>query len=137
MLDGEHADRAFAADDRHAGEAVEPLFAGFRAIGEGRMVGRLVEVEDPAFLGDGADQALAHRQAGDMHRLLAQAVGRGQLQRIVAQQVDRADLALHRLGDQVDDLVELGLRRPALGHDLMEAGQDFAGGGGGAQRAWP
>jgi hypothetical protein len=29
MLDGEHADRAFEADDRHAGEAVEALLAGF------------------------------------------------------------------------------------------------------------
>ena len=97
------------------------------------MAGGLGEVEDAAFLGDRADQALAHRQAGDVDRFLAQAVGREQLERVVAQQIDRADLALHRLGDEVDDPVELGLRRAALGHDLMEAGQDLAGGGGGGQ----
>ena len=39
MLDREHADRAFAADDRHAGEAVELLLAGFGAIGEVGMAG--------------------------------------------------------------------------------------------------
>ena len=70
-------------------------------------------------------------QAGDVHRFLAQAVGREQLEHIVAQQIDRADFAAHRLGDEVDDAVELGLRRAALGHDLVETGQDLAGGGGG------
>ena len=75
------------------------------------------------------------RQAGDVHRFLAQAVRGEQFERLVAQQIDRADLALHRLGDQVDDPVELGLRRAALGHDIVKAGQDLAGGGGGAQWA--
>ena len=76
-------------------------------------------------------------QAGDVDRFLAQPVGGEQLELVVAQQIDRADLAAHRLGDQVDDLVELGLRRAALGHDLVQAGQDFAGGSGGAGAAWP
>ena len=38
MLDGEHADRAFEADDRHSGEAVEPLLAGLGAVGESRVL---------------------------------------------------------------------------------------------------
>ena len=63
MLDGEHADRAFEAHDRNAGEAVETLFARFRLVKEGRVLGRLGEVEDAPFGGDGADQALAHAQA--------------------------------------------------------------------------
>ena len=134
MLDGEHADRAFEPDDRHAGEAVEALFAGLRPVGEGGMVGRLGEVEDASLGGDRADQALAHAQPSDVHRFLAQAVGREQLEEVVAQQVDRADFARHRVGDEVDDLVELGLRRAALGHDLVQAGQDLAGGGGGGER---
>ena len=66
-----------------------------------------------------------------MNRLLAQAVGREQLEIIVAEEVDRADVAVHRLGDEVDDAVELALRRTALGHDLVETGQDLAGGSGG------
>ena len=32
VLDAQHADRALAADDRHAGKAVEQFFAGFGAI---------------------------------------------------------------------------------------------------------
>ena len=74
------------------------------------MLGRFGEIEDASFGGDRADQALAHPQPGDVHRFLAQAVGREQLQLVVAQQVDRADFAIHLVGDEVDDLVELGLR---------------------------
>ena len=48
MLDGEHADRAFEPDDRHAGEAVETLLAGFGPVGEGGMLGGFGEVEDAA-----------------------------------------------------------------------------------------
>ena len=95
------------------------------------MVGGLGEVEDAPFRGDRADQALAHPQPGDVDRFLAQAVGGEQLEDIVAQQIDRADLAAHRLGDEVDDAVELGLRRAALGHDVVQTGQDLASGGGG------
>ena len=101
------------------------------------MLGSFGEVEDAPFGGDRADQALAHAQAGDVHRFLAQAVGREQLEDIVAQQIDRADVAAHRLGDEIDDAVELGLRRPALGHDLVQTGQDLAGGGGGGGGHWP
>jgi len=41
MLDGEHADRAFEADDRDAGKAVEALFAGLGLVDVGRVVRRL------------------------------------------------------------------------------------------------
>ena len=134
MLDREHADRAFEPDDRDAGEAVEALFAGLGLVEEGRVLGGLGEVEDAPFGGDRADQAFAHPQPGDVHRFLAQAMGGEQLEVVVAQQVDRADVAIHLLGDEVDDLVELGLRRTAPGHDRVEAGQDLAGGGGGGER---
>ena len=63
VLDGQHADRAFEPDDRHAGKAVEALLAGFGPVGEGRMLGGFGEVEDAPFGGDGADQPLAHPQA--------------------------------------------------------------------------
>ena len=83
------------------GLTTEPFFAGLGPIGEGRMTGGLVQVQDPAFLGDRSDQTLTHGQARDMDRLLPKSVGRGQFERIVAQQVDGPDLALHRVGDQV------------------------------------
>ena len=137
MLDGEHPDRAFEPDDRHSGEAVEAFFAGFGPVGEGGVLGGLGEIEDAALRRDRPDQAFAHPQAGDVHRFLAQPVGGEQFELIVAQQVDRADIAAHRLGDQVDDPVELGLRRAALGHHIVQAGQDLASGNGGGQRAWP
>ena len=110
---------------------MEALLAGFGAIDELGMAGGLGEVEDAAFLGDGADQPFAHRQAGDVDRFLAQAVGGEQLELVVAQQIDRADLALHRLGDQVDDAVELGLGVAARRHHVVKPGQDLAGGSGG------
>ncbi len=134
MLHGQHSDRLLSADDGDAGEAVETLFARFGAIGKGGVRRRLGQVQDSAFLGDRSDQALAQPQAGDVHRFFAKAVRRGKLQRLVAQQIDGADLALHRLGDQVDHLVQLGLRRPALGHHIMKAGQNLPGGCGGGQR---
>ena len=95
------------------------------------MLGRFGEVEDAPLGGDRADQALAHSKPGDVDRFLAQAVRREQLEHVVAKEVDRADVAAHRLGDQVDDVVELGLRRAALGHDLVETGQDLPSGSGG------
>ena len=131
MLDGEDADRAFEPDDGHPGEAVEALLARFGPIGEGGMLGGLGEVQDATLGGDRADQPLAHAQTGDVHRFLAQPVGREQLEIVVAQQVDRADVAGHRLGDQIDNAVELDLRGAALGHDLVETGQDLARGSGG------
>ena len=134
MLDREHADGAFQPNDRHAGEAVEALLARFRAVGERRMIGGFGEVEDAPFRRDGADQALPHAQPGHVHCFLPQAMRREQLEEIVPEQVDRADVAPHRRGNHVDHAVELGLRRAALGHDLVQTGQDLAGGGGGGER---
>ena len=69
------------------------------------MLGRFGEVEDSALGGDGADETLAHGQPGDVHGFLAKPASGEQLELVVAQQIDGADLALHRLGDQVDDLI--------------------------------
>ena len=38
VLHGEHADRAFEADDRNSGEAVEALLARLGPVGEGGML---------------------------------------------------------------------------------------------------
>ena len=127
VLDRKYADRAFEPDNRNSGEAVEPFLSGFRAIGESRVLGGLGEVEDPPFGGDGADQALAHPQLGHVNSLFAEAVGGEQLELVVAQQIDRADLALHLVGDQIDDPVQFGLGRSARRHHVVETGQDLAG----------
>jgi hypothetical protein len=112
------------------------LLAGFGSVDELGMAGCLGQVEDPAFAGDRPDQAFAELEPGDVHRFLAKAVSREQLQLVVAKQIDRADFARHLVGNQVDDLVELGLRRAAPGHHVVKARQDFAGGRGGGQRHW-
>src|SRR3546814_15456213 len=66
-----------------------------------------------------------------VHRFLLQPDGGEEFQRSVTQQVDRADFRPKRLGDDLHDAVELGLRRGARGHDIMQTRQYFAGGGGG------
>jgi hypothetical protein len=135
VLDAQHAHRALAPHDRHPGEAVEQILARLRLVGELGVAGRLVEVQRLDMLGDGADQAFAQAQPGDVNGLLRQAARCEQLQHAVAQQVDRADLALGRLADDLHDIVELRLRVGAPGHHIVQPRQDFAGGGrGGAGR---
>jgi hypothetical protein len=127
MLDGEDSDRPLAADDRHSGEAMEQLLAGLAPIGEFGMARRLGEVEDRHVPGDRSDQPLAERELGDVDGALVEPDRGEQLEHPVAQQVDRADLALHRLGDDLDDLVELGLGARPRGHHVVQPGQYLAG----------
>ena len=82
-------------------------------------------------LGDRADKALAKAQLGDVDGLLLEAAGGIELEQAVAQQVDRADLAVQRLADDLDDAVELGLRSRARRHHIVKTLEDFACGGGG------
>ena len=124
MLDAQDTHRAFAADDRHPGKAVEQFFAGFwavRKVGVGRG---FVEVERFDLVGNHPDQPLAKPQAGDVYRLLLQSARCVKFQRAVAQQVDRTDLAIEAFADDPDDLIELALRVRARGHDLVQPGQD-------------
>ena len=134
VLDGQHADRALAPHDRHAGERVELLLAGFGAVLELGMGRRFGEVERLDVLRDRAGQALADAELGDVDRALVEAARGEQLEHAFAQQVDRADLAIERLADDLDDLVELALRVGARGHHLVQLGEDRAGCGGGGHR---
>ena len=103
------------------------LLARLRPVDEAGVLGRLGEIENPPLRGDRADEALAHREPRHVHSFLAQAVRCEQFELVVAQQVDGAYLARHLVGDEVDDLVELGLCRAAPRHHLVEAGQDLPG----------
>jgi hypothetical protein len=127
MLNAEHSNRTLAPDDRDSGEAVEQFLAGFRPIGEFRVAARFVEVEHRHLVGDRSDQALAHRQPRDVDRALVEADGGEQFEHSVAQQIDRAYLARHRLCDDLHDLVELHLRVGARGHHVVKAGQYYPG----------
>jgi len=126
VLDAEHADRLLPADDRDAGEGVELVLAGFRAIGEVRVSGGFGEVERLDLAGDGADQTLADGHAGDVDGFLGEAAGGEQLQHAFAKEVDRADLGIEALADDIDHGVELVLGGCARGHDFVQPGQDQA-----------
>ena len=127
VLDAQHPDRGFAADDRHAGERVEDLLPRLGLVGEVGMGARLGEVERLARRGDDPGQPLAHRQPGDMDGGLRQPLGRVEFEDAVAEQVDRRDLAIELRGDGGDDGVELGLGAARRRHDLVQRTQDRAG----------
>src|SRR3546814_6084476 len=100
VLDTEHADGALAADDRHPRETVEQFLARFGAIGKIGVRGGFVEVERLDLIGDHADQPFAEAETGDVHRLLLQPARRIKFERAVAQQIDRADLAIEAFADR-------------------------------------
>ena len=117
----QHAEHAPGAHDRHAGQRMVDLLTRFRAIGELRMALRVVERERPGVGGDVADQALADPQARAMHGRGIEALGGEQLEHFAgAQQVDRAHLGHHLVGDQAHDLAQGFLGRGATRHRVPE-----------------
>ncbi len=131
MLDGEHAHRALAPDDRHAGEGMEFVLTRFGAIAEIGMRSGLGEVQRLDIDGDRADQPFARAQPGDVDRRLVEPPGGEQFELAIAQEIDRADLAIERLPDDFDDGVELRLGALARSHHLVQAGQNRTGGSSG------
>jgi hypothetical protein len=130
MLHDQRADRAFTIDDRHPGEGMELLLPRFGAIGEIGMRLGFGQVERLDVGRDGAGKPLADCQPGDVDRALVQPAGGEQLQHPLAQQVHRAHLAIEALADDLDHPVEFALRVHARGHDLVQAREDGASGGG-------
>jgi hypothetical protein len=126
VLDDENAQRAAGAQDRHAEEGVENLFARLRQVFEGGVLLRLGEVQRPGRRGDGADEALAEAQGGVVHRIGIKADGGIELEHAVgAQHIGRADLGDHVLGDLAHDPVEPVLRLHRLRHDFAETFQQY------------
>ena len=127
VLHHQHAERVAGAQDRNAEEGVVDLFAGLRAIREGRMVLGFRQVDRVGLARDQADQAFVRAQHGLVHRLLVQAFGGVKLERAVhAQHVDGADLRHHIGGDQHHDLVQALLRADLLRHHLAKPAQQHA-----------
>ncbi len=127
VLHHQHAERIAGAQDRHAEERVVDLFAGLRAIGEGRVRLGFGQVDRIGFAGDQADQAFLGLQHGLVDGFALEALGGVQLQGSVhAQHVDRANLRHHVGGDQDDHFVEAFLRADPLRHDLAEPAEQHA-----------
>ena len=121
VLHDQHAEHPPRAHDRHAGQRMVDLLTRFRAIGELRMALRIVERQRTGVRGDVADQALADPQARAMHGRGIEALGSEQLEDFAgAQQVDRADLGHHLVGDQAHDLAQGFLGRGATRHRVPE-----------------
>jgi len=127
VLDHQHADRPAAAQQRHAHEGVERIFAGLRPIGEGRMVGGVRQVERPAQAHDLADQALAGLHAGDVDGAGVEAFGGEQFHVAAgAAHVEGANFGHHRAGDDPHNDVEARLSRPARGERFANLPQQTA-----------
>ena len=138
MLDAEHAHGILLADDRHPGKTVKQIFTRFRSIGKIRVAGRFVQVQRRNLFSDRADQAFAQSKLCNVHGFLFQPPRGKEFQHAFAAEIDGANLAAQDFADHIGDLVKLGLRAGAGGHDIMKAAEDFAGGccGGGGHEDW-
>ena len=128
VLHDQHAERIAGAQDRHAEEGVVDFFAGFRAVREGRMVLRVLQVQRRRFAGDEADKALMRVEDRAVDGFALQTLGGVQFERVVdAQHVAGADLGHHVGRDQHHDLVEAFLCGDLLRHGFAEPSQQDAG----------
>ena len=127
VLDAQHPRGALAPDDRHTGERMVFVLAGFRTVREIGVGRGLVEVQRFDIAGNQADQPFADRHAGDVHRALFQPAGGEQFEHALAKQVYRANLAIEAGADYFHHAVELGLRGGARGHDFVQLPKDGAG----------
>ena len=82
VLDDQHAPDAAAANDRHAQQRRKNLFAGFRPVAEIRMLLSVRQVQRLGRQRDGADQAFAYLQPGDVHGFGVQALRREKLENV-------------------------------------------------------
>jgi hypothetical protein len=111
VLHDEDAERAPGPQHRHAEEGMVDLLAGFRQVGEGRVLLRVRQVERPRAGRDGADEALAQPQLREVDRAGVEALGGVEFEHAVgAQHVERAHLGHHVGGDLAHDAVEPLLR---------------------------
>ena len=126
VLHHEDAEDLAEALDRHAEEAREALLAGLGQVAVAAGVRGVGGGERLGGLGDLADEALADAEAGEVHRLRVEPLGGGELEHVLAAEVDRADLGDEALGDQADDAVEPFLAAAGLGQRGAQAREEHA-----------
>ncbi len=91
------------------------------------MAGGLGKVEGFDLVGNQPDQAFTDAHPRDVDGFLGKAARREQLKHALAQQIDRADLAIERFADDLDYVVELRLRMAARRHDFVQTCEDRPG----------
>ena len=123
-LHDQHAEGFAESLDGDAQHGAISLFPGFRHVAEAAGARRVIGVDDVAALGDAADEAFAEAHAGLVDGLGLEALGGAELERVlVAEEVDRADLAMHLFGDQPRDAVKARLAGRVLGHHRAQAAE--------------
>ena len=121
VLHHQHAQHAAGPHDRHAGQRMVDLLARLRSVGVLWMALRVGQRQRPVMGGDVADQALADPQARAVHGRGIEALGGEQFEHFAgAQQVDRADLGNHLVGDQAHDLAQRVLDGVGTRHRVPE-----------------
>ena len=85
MLDREHADGPFGADNWHAGKTVKAFFTRFRDITEIRMRRRFIQVQCFDIFSNCPNETFAQTQTRNMHGSLVQPARRKQLKCAIAQ----------------------------------------------------
>ena len=126
VLHHQHAQHLAEALDRHAEEAREHLLAGLGQVAEAAGVRGVAGVDRLGGLGDLPDQPLADPQPREVNGARVEPLGRGELEQVVAPQVDRADLGDQPFGHQPDDAVEPLLAAAGLGQRGAQARQQDA-----------
>ena len=127
VLHHQHAQRLAGAQHRHAEERLERIFTGFRPIGESGVRRGVVEAERFGLRRDQADEAFAQPERRHVHGAGREAAGREQLEgAVIAQHVERADVRVHVVGNETDDLVEPSLRSQRLRHGFAQLLQQHA-----------
>ncbi len=117
-LDDEDALQQAAIDDRHAEKRAVRILAGFREVLESGMGGRVGEDLRFEPFGDQAGQAFGQPHADAADAVAAQADGGGehQARAVGLQQVDRADVGLKALLNEMRDVGQR-FRRIAVPRD--------------------
>ena len=127
-LHDQHAERRAPLEHGHAEERVVALLVRLGEELEARVHRRVGYRDRLHGLDDEAGQALADQHAHAADRAVLEAGGRPQRERrrALVEQVDRARLGTHALGDHLDDAVERLLQVLGLadqGADVLEEAQ--------------
>ena len=108
-LHHQHADRLVASIlHRHAEESVIALLAGLGKIFVARMTDRVGDADRLALFDDHPDQSLigAHRDFADRFAIESDSGAQDEPLALRIEQVERADLDLHPLGNRGNDFIE-------------------------------
>ena len=126
-LHDQHAQPLAHALDRHAEERGENLLPRLRHIAEALFRRRIRRIHRRGRARHAPHKALTQLHPRLVDRLFLEALSRAKLQRIlIAEQIDRADLGPHAIGNQMCDAVQTVLPLAGQGETVAQTPQQFA-----------